>query len=560
MSETTATTAGELVLGRYRPLSPLGSGGSGSVWLARDERTGRELALKIVAREGKAGSRAEREVEAAARLRHRRCLRVLDFASDDRHVYIAYEHVNGKTMRQALRDGEIDDRRAIEVCAQILDALEHAHTRGIVHRDVKPANVLLAAGPEVDVRLVDFGLAQFAEAETLTELGDIPGTLAYISPERLAGETASAAADVWAVGVALWESLVGWHPFWAGSMLETARRIETGAAALGSMRPDLPNQLLNVIDRALSVDPLQRPQAGEFARALRLSVKRGEERCRKQRHSFADRFQRPNPALLGHALAGALVVAWGTSQFPFYPVHAHVPLAILAAIVSLSSPRTGSALTFALLLLPLGNYSLGLALVFALVAICWLAFTWRSPHLAQLPVLGPLAVACGALFLLPLAVLRIGGTARRMIFVFAAFALALIVAGTGGQPLPLTNTDPPRGLGIEGSTNASAIAGALVRALIERPALLAEGCLLALVAALLPLARRRGRWGSAGLAGAMIAIGLLPFPGVAATPVLVGAWLTALALYFLPPPVNSAGSAPKPALTAPLTERRRVAV
>ena len=143
-------------------------------------------------------------------------------------------------MRQALRDGEIDDRRAIEVCAQILEALEHAHAHGIVHRDVKPANVLLASGTEIDVRLVDFGLAQFAEAETLTELGDIPGTLAYISPERLAGETATAAADIWAVGVALWESLVGWHPFWAGSMLETARRIETGAPPLGSMRPDLP--------------------------------------------------------------------------------------------------------------------------------------------------------------------------------------------------------------------------------------------------------------------------------------------------------------------------------
>lgn len=560
MSETTATTAGELVLGRYRPLSPLGSGGSGSVWLARDERTGRELALKIVAREGKAGSRAEREVEAAARLRHRRCLRVLDFASDDRHVYIAYEHVNGKTMRQALRDGELDDRRAIEVCAQILDALEHAHARGIVHRDVKPANVLLAAGSEVDVRLVDFGLAQFAEAETLTELGDIPGTLAYISPERLSGETATAAADVWAVGVALWESLVGWHPFWAGSMLDTARRIEAGATPLGSMRPDLPNRLLNIVDRALSVDPARRPRAGELARALRFSVKRGEERCRKQRHSFAGSFQRPSPVPLAHALASALMVAWVTNQFPFYPAHAQIPLAILAAAVSLSRPRFGNAFAFALLLLPLGNYSLGLALVFVFTAAGWLVFTWRSPHLAQLPVLGPLAVACGGLFLLPLAVLRVRGAGRRMVFVFAAFVLALIVAGTGGQPLPLTNANPPRGLGIEGSSNTTAVAGAFARALVDRPTLLAEGCLLALVAALLPLAHRRGRWGSAGLVGAMIAIGLLPFPGVAATPVLAGAWLTALALCFLPTPAGAPISAQKPALKAPLAERTRVAV
>ena len=256
--------------------------------------------------------------------------------------------------------------------------------------------------------------------------------------------------------------------------------------------------LTGAFDRALSVDPLQRPRAGELARALRFSAKRGAERCRKQKHSFADSFQRPNLARLGHALASALVVAWATYRFPFYPAHAQIPLAILAATVSFSRPRMGNALTLVLLLLPLGNYSLGLALVFALVATCWLAFTWRSPHLAQLPILGPLAVACGGLFLLPLAVLRIGGAARRMIFTFAAFVLALIVAGTDGQPLPLTNANPPRGLGIEGSTNATAIATALLRALAERPALLAEGCLLALVAALIPLARRRGRWGSAG--------------------------------------------------------------
>lgn len=560
MGETITTPVGELVLGRYRPLSPLGSGGSGSVWLARDERTGHELALKIVAREGKAGSRAEREVEAAARLRHRRCLQVLDFASDDRHVYIAYEHVKGKTMRQGLRDGEIDDNRAIEVCAQILDALEHAHARGIVHRDVKPANVLLASGPEVDVRLVDFGLAQFAEAETLTELGDVPGTLAYISPERLAGETATSAADVWAVGVALWESLVGWHPFWAGSMLDTARRIEGGAAPLRSLRPDLPNQLLNAVDRALSVDPQRRPRAGELARAIRHSLRHGEERCRRRKHPIAGHFQRPDPARIGHALASGLVVAWGTTQFPFYPAHAQIPLAIFAAIASLLSPRRGNAVAFALLFLPLGNYSLGLALVFAVFATCWLAFTWRSPEQAHVPVLGPLAVACGGLFLLPLVVLRVGGAARRMILVFAAFALALIVAGVDGQPLPLINTNPPRGLGIEGSTNPTATAGALVHALTGQPVLLAQGCLLALVAALLPLAQRRGRWGSAGLAGAMIAIGLLPFPSVAATPVLVGAWLTALALSFLPAPSKPATAKPKPAVPAPLAERRRMAV
>ena len=159
----------------------------GQVWLARDERSGLDVALKIVAREGKTGHRAEREARAAAALRHDRCQRILSLARDPSHVYIAYEYIPGRTLREAMRAGEIDDRAALQVAAQISDALAHAHGKGIVHRDVKPSNVLLAESDGIDVRLLDFGLAQMAEFDTLTALGDVPGTLAYISPERLQG-------------------------------------------------------------------------------------------------------------------------------------------------------------------------------------------------------------------------------------------------------------------------------------------------------------------------------------------------------------------------------------
>ena len=129
-----ALPAPDLVLDRYRPLRPLGRGGSGSVWLARDERTGLEVALKIVPREGKRASRAAREMEAASRLRHERCVRAYDFGGDSGHVYIAYEYVQGITLRETLRAGKLGDRDAIEAAAQILDALAHAHR----HRDRPP--------------------------------------------------------------------------------------------------------------------------------------------------------------------------------------------------------------------------------------------------------------------------------------------------------------------------------------------------------------------------------------------------------------------------------------
>jgi len=261
-------------LGPYRVVGPLGAGGMGHVWLARDERSGLDVALKIVAREGKSGHRAEREARAAASLRHPRCQRIVSLARDQSHVYITYEYIPGRTLREAMRAGELDDAAAIEVAAQISEALAHAHGKGIVHRDVKPSNVLLAQHLDtepgaVDVRLLDFGLAQMAEFDTLTALGDIPGTLAYISPERLQGLTATSAADVWGVGVLLWEALAGEHPFWGGDLTETSRRIQHGAEPLAALRPDLPQNVLETVGNALLVNPQRRPSAERLAHELR---------------------------------------------------------------------------------------------------------------------------------------------------------------------------------------------------------------------------------------------------------------------------------------------------
>ena len=515
----------ELVLGRYRPLRPLGSGGSGSVWLARDEQNGLDVALKIVPREGKAASRAEREAEAAARLRHPACQRAYGFGRDSQHVYIAYEYVPGRTFREAMRSGELDDASAIEAAIQILDALAHAHGRGIVHRDVKPSNVLLAEGPNVSVRVLDFGLAQIQEAETLTAQGDVPGTLAYIAPERLAGAETTEAADVWAVGVMLWEALAGRHPFWRSSLLDTARAIESGAPALESLRPDLPRPLLSAVGRALDLDPGRRPGAAALAGALRLA---GRKRRRRQGGGRTLTVPAIVPRLVPAVLAG-LVAAWAAWAIPFYPSGWAVGFGALAAGGVLLDTRVGVALALAVPVLPLGNYALGAAVLYTLVALALLAVSWREPRSAPLFALGPLLAPLSALGLLPLATLGLRSPLRRGVQVAAGVVTAGIVAGIRGSSLPF-------GAGRAPAFRATAtgdplhVASALWQALVSRPAVGVEALVLTAVAVLLPYARERGLWAVALLGACFLAAALLLVPTVAAAPLVVAVWATCVAV------------------------------
>jgi hypothetical protein len=515
-----------LVLDRYRPLRPLGSGGSGSVWLARDERNGLDVALKIVPREGKAASRAEREAEAAARLRHPSCQRAYGFGRDSQHVYIAYEYVPGRTFREAIRSGEVDDATAVEASIQILDALAHAHGRGIVHRDVKPSNVLLAEGERVSVRVLDFGLAQIQEAETLTAQGDVPGTLAYIAPERLAGAETTEAADVWAVGVILWEALAGRHPFWRSSLLETARAIEKGAPALETMRPDLPKTLLAAVNRALDVEPARRPDAAALAGALRLAGRK--RRARRGGGARALTVPAALPAVVPPVLA-AVFVLWTAWAIPFYPAGWQFGLAALAAGAAYLRPRLGLAFALAVPVLPLGNFALGAAVLYGIVAVGLLVVCWREAAYGLLFALGPLLSPLSALGLLPLAGLAVRSPVRRGIQVAGAVLAAGIVAGIRGVPLPFDGASAPN-LHVAASSDPFTVAGALWTALSDRPALAVETLVLAAVAMLLPHVRARGLWAVAGLGAAFLAAALLVVPAVAAAPLVVAVWATCLAI------------------------------
>ena len=518
----------ELVLDRYRPLRPIGRGGSGSVWLARDERTGLEVALKIVPREGKRASRAAREMEAASRLRHERCVRAYDFGGDSGHVYIAYEYVAGQTMREALRGGKLSDRDAIEAAAQILDALAHAHRLGIVHRDVKPSNVLVEEGPVLSIRLLDFGLAQFDEADTLTAVGDVPGTLAYIAPERLTGGDATTASDIWAVGVLLWESLVGEHPFWGVPLPQVAAAIESGAPPLAESRSDLTPAVADAVTRALAVDPQRRPSAERLARDLRAAVtspRRDRTSPARTRKAAATPKAAGAPVPLEQRLApaglAAITVVIGATLLPFWTPGLTILLTIVSALSALRSPRLGLAVALFVPVFPLGNVAQAAAIVYAILAIGWLALCWRDARAGLLFMAGPVLAAIGAIALLPLAVQLARGRARRALQAFAGVFAAVAVAGLRGDALPLTG-EPAASLGLDGSASLLAVIGPVGALLQANPWFLALATILAGSAALLPDARKRGFRGIAVLGACQIGLILFMAPTLSAVPIVLG--------------------------------------
>lgn len=488
------------------------------MWLAREEGSGREVALKIVPREGNAGSRAEREAATAAKLEHERCLRARALARDRANVYIVYDYVPGCTLREAMRAGALTDDAALEAGAQILEALAHAHQHGVVHRDVKPANVLLAESPDVQVKLFDFGLALMREEDTLTAVGDIPGTLAYMSPERLRGHPAEPAADVWAVGVLLWEALAGRHPFWGGSLLDTARRIEAGAPPLRAERPDLPRAVAECVNRALAPEPSRRPAAAALAARLRKAKAETVERRRRPPRTAPSLGQVAGRLL--PAAAALLYAAWSAAALAFFPSEWPLALGAAAGALALFNQRLALAFALAVPVLPLGNYALSLALVYAGAAAIWLALSWREPRTGLFLTAGPVLAPVGGLGLLPLVAQAIRNPLRRALQVAAAVLAAAAVAAAGRLDT----------LGIAATDHPAAAVAALAGALGSNREATALAVALAAVAVVLPFVRGRGPWAAVGLGAFMTLATLVSSQGLPAPPLVAAAWTITLAL------------------------------
>jgi eukaryotic-like serine/threonine-protein kinase len=521
----------ELVLGRYKPVRPLGTGGSGSVWLALDEQNGLDVALKIIPREGKAAARAEREALAARRLRHDRCVRAYDVGHDAGHVYIAYEYVPGRTMRDAIRAGALGDHDAVTAAAQVLDALAHAHRAGIVHRDVKPANILLEdRGDQIAVRLLDFGLAQFDGADTLTAVGDVPGTLAYIAPERLNGGDATPQSDVWSVGVLLWETLTDRHPFWGMPIQEVAKAIQAGAPPLQSERSGLPRRLVIAVDTALSLDPGRRPSASDFAAELRNASRPPERRARaaprKAREEAPDETVAPARRHARRALPvvlGAVTAALGATFLPFWPPELVAVLVLATGLASWVHPRLGLAIALAIPIFPLGNVAVAVAGLYGIFAAGWLTANWRDARHGLWFMAGPVLATAGLLPLVPLALIPVRNTGRRAAHGTLAVLSVVLLSAVAGEQLPGA-AGAASALEVGPLDSVGSAASAVWSWLLHEPLVLVAAILVGAASAVLPWARRSSRLGVAGVGLVVTAASVLAGASVASTMVVMLVW------------------------------------
>jgi beta-lactam-binding protein with PASTA domain/predicted Ser/Thr protein kinase len=261
-----------LIDGRYKVLSRLGSGGMADVYLAEDQLLGRQLAVKVLhhhfAEDQEFVERFRREASSAAGLSHPNIVAIFDRGEWNGTYYIAMEYVAGRSLKTVVREqGALEPGAAIDIVTQILRAARFAHKRGVIHRDLKPHNVIL--DEEARARVTDFGIAK-AGASDMTLTGSIMGTAQYLSPEQAQGHTVSGRSDLYAVGIILYELLTGAVPFDGETAVAIAfKQVSAEPRAPSELQPGLPPALDAVVLRALAKDPAERfADAEEFIVAL----------------------------------------------------------------------------------------------------------------------------------------------------------------------------------------------------------------------------------------------------------------------------------------------------
>jgi len=274
------------VAGRYRILREIGRGGMGSVWLCRDERLGRQVAVKQVGHvtgEVPDLARAMREARSSAPLNHPNVVAIYDAIDEGDHIWLVMEYVDGRTLAQIIaEDGPVPPEQAAEIGGQVAEGLAAAHSRGTIHRDVKPSNILL--GPDGRAKISDFGISRTVGDDTLTQTGMLSGTPSYLSPEIARGEDPSPASDVWALGATLFAAVEGRPPY------SSQPNPLATLASIVNQPPPLPERagvLTEPIRRMMDPDPQSRWAVADAAHALRrIHARHRTDRTREETAAF----------------------------------------------------------------------------------------------------------------------------------------------------------------------------------------------------------------------------------------------------------------------------------
>jgi eukaryotic-like serine/threonine-protein kinase len=311
-----------LVLGRYRLLERLGAGGFGVVWRAHDELLHREVAVKRISLGAGGdpidGERASREALAGARLAHPAIVVLHEACAAEDAFYLISELIHGDTLAELIAADALTDEELLEIGLALAEALAHAHARGVIHRDVKPQNVLVPHEPVERggvAKLADFGGARLTGEDALTRTGDVLGTLAYMAPEQSEGHEAGEPADLYALALVLYEGLSGVNPVRGATPAATARRIGSLLEPLERRRGDLPRSLTRAIDLALLPEPARRGELEDLHAALAEALARGLKRSRRlptptdpptERRSVQEQEEPPSMTARGIALPRAV--------------------------------------------------------------------------------------------------------------------------------------------------------------------------------------------------------------------------------------------------------------
>ena len=290
------------IAGRYRLEERLGAGGMSTVYRALDSVLQRQVAVKLLAEhlsedEGFV-ARFRREALAAAKLVHPNVVQVYDSGHDpDAHRYfIVMEYVNGPTVAQLMRErGQLPAEDAVDIISQACEGLEYAHRHGVIHRDVKPGNLLV--NPDGVVKLADFGIAKAAEDSRITQIGSVVGTAAYLSPERARGDEATASADVYSLGVVAYQLLGAKLPFESGSLTELAVRQREGSPQpLDQLNAGVPPALSRAVATALAPEPDHRYRgAAEMREGIRAGMDGRDSAATQVLATAATRVASPPP-------------------------------------------------------------------------------------------------------------------------------------------------------------------------------------------------------------------------------------------------------------------------